>query len=265
MTQMSVVIAAYNARRTLSVALRSVAGQEVPVDEVILVDDGSSDDTMMIAETWRAELPLRIISNGANLGLATSLRRGVEATSFDWVLRLDADDEWLPCHVRMLKAASEVPGAVIVTSRAVYVDDSGCMMRKSRELSDSWIRARLMWDNPLVHSATGFSRRAYVNVGGYPKGKSWEDYWLWIQLLQVGSLVAVNEVTVVYVQHDGSVSRIGYTAAAASRWECQKEAIRLFWGRHPVMAFLCLMLGGRSCVKRGCQRLRGRWRDSGGC
>lgn len=244
MFQLSVVIPAYNAGHYISRALESIYEQSQQVAEVIVVDDGSEDDTASKVEAWAAYLPILLIRNNRNEGIGASLRRGVEASQGDWVLRLDADDRWFVHHAASLAGAiRQSPAAVLATSSAIVVNERGDFVRSVAAVSDRDVRACLMWDNPLVHSATGFLRKAYQRVGGYREGVRWEDYDLWIRLLEIGKLTASTTPSVEYTVAMQSLSRVGRSAALSARWQCQRAAVRKFWMEHPFAAANAIALG----------------------
>jgi glycosyltransferase involved in cell wall biosynthesis len=243
MPRFTVVIPAYNAQSSIERALQSLAMQLLSVDEIIVVDDGSSDRTVEIVQSWQNRLPLLLLRNSANCGIGASLRRGVEAASGDWVLRLDADDRWLPGHVQALVAAINQPGVCLVTSPAFLVNDAGERFRVTEQVQDEDVRKRLMWDNPLIHSATGFERDAYRAVGGYRQGIRWEDYDLWIRLLAVGRLGAAEFPGIEYTVSNTSLSRTRRSVSLNARWQCQRQAIAKFWRLHPFAAAQSLVLG----------------------
>jgi glycosyltransferase involved in cell wall biosynthesis len=91
--QMSVIIPAYNAALTLSETLDSVAGQSRLPDEVLVIDDGSTDNTACIARTH--ELGPRVITQD-NAGAAGAINTGICQAKGDLIAFLDADDLWLP-------------------------------------------------------------------------------------------------------------------------------------------------------------------------
>ena len=93
--RISVIIPAYNAASTLEECLKSVARQTVRPFEVILVDDGSTDNTRRVAAKFEANLALRIVSQ-ANSGLGKARNAGMAAATGDAYAFLDADDMWLP-------------------------------------------------------------------------------------------------------------------------------------------------------------------------
>jgi glycosyltransferase involved in cell wall biosynthesis len=93
--RISVIIPAYNAASTLAECLESVVRQSVRPFEVILVDDGSTDNTRRVAAKFEAKLTLRIVSQ-ANSGLGKARNAGMAAATGDAYAFLDADDVWLP-------------------------------------------------------------------------------------------------------------------------------------------------------------------------
>ena len=93
--RISTIIPAYNAESTLKECLKSVVGQSVRPFEVILVDDGSTDNTRSVAAKFESKLTLRIVSQ-ANSGLGKARNAGMAAATGDAYAFLDADDVWLP-------------------------------------------------------------------------------------------------------------------------------------------------------------------------
>ena len=90
----SVVIPAFNSEKTIARALDSVYCQEVPVHEVIVVDDGSADSTLDILHAQYPDVIL--IRHGQNKGPGAARNAGIETATGDWIAFLDADDQWLP-------------------------------------------------------------------------------------------------------------------------------------------------------------------------
>lgn len=91
--KISVVIAAYNASATLGRAIQSVLNQTRPADEIIVVDDGSTDGTAEVAGQFGFRIKVISQPNG---GASVARNTGIENASGDWIAFLDADDEWLP-------------------------------------------------------------------------------------------------------------------------------------------------------------------------
>jgi glycosyltransferase involved in cell wall biosynthesis len=96
--KISVVIAAYNASATLGRAIQSVLVQTRPADEIIVVDDGSTDGTADAARQFGSGV--RVISQ-SNGGASVARNTGIQNACGDWIAFLDADDEWLPEKLSM--------------------------------------------------------------------------------------------------------------------------------------------------------------------
>jgi len=100
--KLSVVIPAYNAARYMREAMESVLTQ-LPADaEVIVVDDGSSDGTVALAESFGA--PVRVI-RAEHGGIGATVNRGVSEARGEWIASIDADDRWLPNKMSLQLAA----------------------------------------------------------------------------------------------------------------------------------------------------------------
>ncbi len=96
----SVVIPAYNEAPRITRALRSVLDQTHPVNEIIVVDDGSTDDTSDVVSQFSERV---ICIRQSNQGLSAARNTGISQAKSDWVAFLDADDEWLPSHIENAK------------------------------------------------------------------------------------------------------------------------------------------------------------------
>lgn len=94
----SVIIPAYNAARYLGRAIQSVLKQTRPADEIIIVDDGSTDNTVEIAGQFGMQIKLIC---QANIGVSAARNAGILAAKSNWIAFLDADDEWLPDRLRL--------------------------------------------------------------------------------------------------------------------------------------------------------------------
>jgi glycosyltransferase involved in cell wall biosynthesis len=105
----SVVIPAYNRRSTIGNAIQSVLAQPARDLEVIVVDDGSSDDSSaVVLRMAHSESRIRLIRHKANRGAQAARNTGIQAARGEWVAFLDSDDTWVPnsLNVRIVAARS---------------------------------------------------------------------------------------------------------------------------------------------------------------
>lgn len=150
--RISVIIPAYNAESTLEECLESVVRQTVRPFEVILVDDGSTDNTRRVAAKFEAKFTLRIVSQ-SNSGLGKARNAGMAAATGDAYAFLDADDVWLPGKLEQgVKALLKYPKTHwFYTPILEWTPDKENSTRKRACSQVSSLRSFLSY-NPIVPS-----------------------------------------------------------------------------------------------------------------
>src|SRR3954470_765888 len=104
----SAIIPTFNRRQYIQRAIDSVLAQTLPVDEIIVIDDGSTDGTAEAVEAWYGSR-IRVIRQ-ENSGVSGARRRGIQEARGEWIAFLDSDDEWIPERTaQLLHAAERVP------------------------------------------------------------------------------------------------------------------------------------------------------------
>ncbi len=209
MTTVGVGISVYNGAATIGQALASVAGQTRAPDQVVVVDDGSTDGTLPIVETWRSVLPLTIVRHGVNRGLSAGRMSAIAELDTDVILAIDSDDVWLPHHLaRLLSAYAARPG--IVSPMAVAwrpgSPDPIDWRRPLQPKPPAPDLSHLLIMNWLFSGAL-FARTAYYAAGGLYRFVGCEDWDLWLRMLKVDVPVRVlSEPTVLYRLHGANMS-----------------------------------------------------------
>jgi GT2 family glycosyltransferase len=201
----SVVIPVFNRPELVRRALRSVAAQRPRQPaEVIVVDDGSTDDTPEVAEVAGA----RVIRHERNLGTAAAKETGMRAAGCDWVALLDSDDEWLPHHLEVLW--SLIPGNVLVAAACIECkpDSSelgfhGTLTEQTTTLTSP--APLLHRENPIPESAAMIHRETALAAGGFRDGLC-EDLDIWCRVLARGQATLSPRVGVRYHAHAGQLS-----------------------------------------------------------
>ncbi|MBX5068883.1 glycosyltransferase family 2 protein [Rhizobium lentis] len=167
----AVVIPAYNAGDFVAQTLQSVIDQTHKALEIIVVDDGSTDETASICRRFAAADPRIQILSTENRGVAAARNTGIEASKADYIAFLDADDLWHPTYVeRMLSALHPLPaswGAVYALHR--FVDSEGYCTKSGSSINarESILIRHLVFR--FVGNGSGFMvRRAVIDkIGGY--------------------------------------------------------------------------------------------------
>jgi len=109
--KVSAIIPAFNRKDYIKRAVDSILAQTVPVDELIIVDDGSTDGTAGAVEAWYGS-KVRLVRQ-ENTGVSGARRRGIQEARGEWIAFLDSDDEWMPeRNAQLLHAAGLVPSDV---------------------------------------------------------------------------------------------------------------------------------------------------------
>lgn len=169
-------------------AVASVLAQTRPVEEIICVDDGSTDDTLAVLHRLQAESPIPFhVLSGPNGGPSAARNRGLERARGAWIQFLDADDLLAPDKLRhqlaLVRAADVVPGFVAATYRAVYIESG--KERISSVAQDPWVG--LLTAQLGTPSANLWRADAVRSVGGWRRGMhTSEDPDLMFRLLQAG-------------------------------------------------------------------------------
>lgn len=209
----SVVIPLYNKRPHIARALKSVLTQTYPANEILVVDDGSTDGSGEVVKEFK-DPRLRLITQ-PNYGVSVARNRGVEEASCPWVAFLDADDEWLPCFLEAVGALhARFPNAGAYGTKYVMMRPGGQEWRPFFDgipldpgggIIPNFFRATLAW-HPLSSSSTVVSKKSLRAVGGFPAGvRIGEDVWVWLSLALQIPVAWSPRVAVVH--HLDSVNR----------------------------------------------------------
>ena len=123
---LSVLLPAYNAEKHLAEALSSVLTQTHRNFELLILNDGSTDRTLEIAEQFRArDSRIQVITHG-NMGMGAALNQGLRFAAADWIVRLDADDVMLPNRLeRQIAFIESYPRLAVAGSLVYYIADDG--------------------------------------------------------------------------------------------------------------------------------------------
>ncbi len=226
--RVSIAMTVYNAGRYFEPAVRSLLDQTYGDFELVIVNDGSTDGSGGLADTWaQRDTRVRVIHQD-NGGIAAAANRACAACEGEFLARMDSDDVALPNRLERQVAFLDDPAnaeVVAVGGSVIFIDSEG------RELTtihnptdDASIQAALLKGHCSIWQ-TGVMMRmdAKRQVGDYnPEVSSAEDHDLWLRLGEVGRLANVPEPLMQYRLHASSVSeRKGDEQRRRCRMACE--------------------------------------------
>ena len=213
----SVIIPAYQASRHINATLDSARRQTLEDIEIIVVDDGSTDDTPeIVSRVGSIDKRVRLVTQ-ANRGVAAARNRGIEAARAQYVAPLDADDLWRPDKLELQVAAIEqgVAGYVLAYCWYVAIDTDGRMVGRFdfRPAAAGDAFAEFVMQNLVGASGPLLKRSVVETVGGYDPtlrmrgGQGSEDWKLFAQMAATGPVTVVPRFLMGYRRVPGSMSR----------------------------------------------------------
>jgi glycosyltransferase involved in cell wall biosynthesis len=201
----SAIIPCYNGAQWLGEAIASIKAQTRPADEIIVVDDGSTDDTY---ETGRQH-DVVVLRNDRNFGEGASRNVGLQHAKGDLIAWLDADDLWAPRHVETLTGLLErYPEAAAAFAAVQRFGARNELIRghiPPGEPSNVFWFAFQDWVHTTIGSMT--RRSALLSVGGFDEHERYSvDFDLWLRLSRSHLFVSTYEVTSHWRWHAGQQS-----------------------------------------------------------
>ena len=186
----SVIMGIYNCGDTLSEAIECIVNQTFADWELIMCDDGSSDDTYEIATSYKEKYPEKIIvlQNEKNRGLNYTLNKCLKQAKGKYIARMDGDDrcdkERFAIEINVLEKEPEIS---IVSTDMEFFDESGVWGKISHPeypMPEDFVK-----ESPFCHAPCMVKREAYMKVKGYSVSDKLlrvEDYHLWIKMYKCG-------------------------------------------------------------------------------
>ena len=267
----SVVVPLFNGAEHIAETLTSIHRQTLPASQVIVIDDGSTDDGPQIAR----EHPLApTVVSQANRGVAVARNHGLSLVTSEWVAFLDQDDLWHPEHLqRTLAWLDQHQDARIVFVREVAFStlEDEDRLRAMDELAGGWASIRVPSGHSLAALVEGVDATGSADVeisdvrallrgpismttsfvsdpallrlaGGFaPHAPAMDDYWLLVNVARLVPISQVDQPTVFYRVHTSATSR---SARLGLPFLSSAVALRLGGGLIPVAEGLGGNLGG---------------------
>jgi glycosyltransferase involved in cell wall biosynthesis len=186
----SVVMPTYNGERFLRPAIDSILNQTFPDFELIVIDDGSTDNTRRIlADLKEKDARLVVLTNERNLGIAGATNKGFDLARGQYVALQDHDDISLPHRFQtQVDFLNSHPDMALVSSAATLIDENGSTQgdfpQPCEEIDLKW---ELLWSCPIHHTAVMMRRSAIIDVGGYPNDPALRFAEAWEPLAHIAT------------------------------------------------------------------------------
>jgi glycosyltransferase involved in cell wall biosynthesis len=232
----SVILPVYNGATYLKNAIESTLQQTYENIEIIIINDGSTDDSALIIQQFQ-DSRIRFFDL-PNQGLAATLNWAIERAKGDYIARQDQDDICLPQRFeKQVAFLNDHADCGMVGSWASIVEGDRESGRVHCHPSENAIlQFDLLFDNPFVHSSMMIRRAVFETVGLYCTERSRqppEDYELWSRIARCYPVANIPEILLIYREVPQSMSRTGENPFRSRIMKISRENIAHHLGRDP--------------------------------
>jgi len=195
MPKVSVVMPCYNEEKNIEKAIKSILKQSFQDYELIIVDDCSTDNSVEIIKRFDSN-KIRIIKKDKNTGVSDSLNIGIKQSKSDIIARMDADD------ISLKKRLEEQYNFLKNNSDYILVGSWGYLIKNNKlyevktPTSFKEIKKKMIKDNPFIHTSVMFRKEPFNRSGGYRNIKGFEDYDLWLRMVDYGKYHNIPKILV---------------------------------------------------------------------
>jgi glycosyltransferase involved in cell wall biosynthesis len=211
----SIILPTYNGEKYIKRAIESIIAQSFSRWELLVIDDGSVDNTKdIIVEYSSKDNRIIYLKNEVNLGIQKTLNKGLREAKGEYIARIDDDDEWIDTDKlkKQVEFLNNNPDHVLVGTGVIVIDESGLeLFRYLLPEKDKNIKKKILGKNCFVHSSVMFRKDLALSLGGYSEDtavKHIEDYDLWLKLGTVGKLANLSIYAVKFTLRGGSISSV---------------------------------------------------------
>ena len=236
MIPVSILMAAYNAEKTIKSAVESVSAQTCADWELIVVNDCSRDKTAEIVSDIAAkDHRVKLISNETNLGVSLTRKKALDAATGDWIAVLDSDDMWTPDKLEKQLALAEKENADLVFTGSAFIDNDGNPINWQLHVPSEMKYRELLKQNLISNSSVLVKKELYEKF--YAVGDDMhEDFAMWLNITKAGYKVCgLDEALLIHRLSRGSRSRNKLKCAIRTWNSYRYVGLNLF----EAMYFMC--------------------------
>jgi len=194
--KISVVMPAYNAGKYIREAVNSVLNQTFSGFELIIINDGSTDNTQEVISSF-TDPRIILINHEVNKGIASALNTGLLHAKSEYIARFDADDLCFPERLAIqFDFLQTHPDYILTGGDAEYISENGehlfhfkCIGHTNEQISK-----KINNYCPFIHSSVMYRKDAVLRAGGYSLyAHNFEDYFLWVRLHRYGKFYNLRQ------------------------------------------------------------------------
>ena len=205
-THVSVIIPCFNAEKYIEQTLNSVLNQTFPANEIIVVDDGSSDNSVNILKTFGTKI--RLITQ-PNSGVSAARNNGIKHAFGEWIAFVDSDDIWT--QDKLQQQISSIGDKQWSHTNSLYfgANQNGKTTRSDlTTLHSGMVFEPLLVENFITTSTVLIKKETLIHYGCFDEELfAMEDWFLWLKIAKTEPLHYCPEVLTEYRVHIGSASR----------------------------------------------------------
>lgn len=188
----SIVMPAYNAEKYIKTAISSVISQTYQEWELLVMDDGSRDQTSDIVKSYMAtDQRIYYYPNQENMGVCAARNKGIEKSHGDWIAFLDSDDCWDSHKLEIQVKAIKQYGARFLYTGSAFMDDSGKQLDYILSVPEQIGYHELLKQNVISCSSVLIEKNLMLQYPMKQGDRLHEDFAVWLQILK-------NEVPIAY-------------------------------------------------------------------
>ncbi len=207
----TVIMPVYNAAPFLSIAIESILNQTYKNFELLIINDGSTDDSLQIIKSF-SDQRIKLINNDVNIGIIKTRNKGISLSSGKYIAMMDADDISLPTRLeKQVNFLEENINVTALATKLIQINEKGIETGYWPEDFKTTTSTQIKQTLPIINcigQPTIMMRANIVKAIGYKNAFAHnEDWGLWLQLISEGYIIAkLNEILLQYRIHSKSTT-----------------------------------------------------------
>ena len=212
--KVSIIMPVLNGERFIDEAIQSIADQTYKNVELVVVDDGSTDETFGRIQRFQDLLELQCVRHEKPLGIAVSVNDGIRHATGDMIAFLDHDDAWFPQFLEtQVTHLAEHPDVGMVHCDFQTIDADGKIIEESvaasrrRRRPSGHVFSQLFMDSFIVANSVLIRHECFTRLGLFDESLRWGDYHMWLRIARHYKVDYIDKVLTKYRQHSTQSTR----------------------------------------------------------